>query len=289
MKGFFPRIPPENEWIQFCHRPSRLPIYAIEIQRQSDNVIPRGLCQRQVQLVDSALAQKQTRSYKQFMPKDILGIGQSMEAAELMTRELRQLMLLFLQPTVSEAGGLLGDVAHLGRVRILKVLTRSKEKLAQSGLEPQPVQRKTLLPLLHACALEDDDDMLEFWSNLLASAASGDSISPLFVQTLSALSPEDARLLDSLRKLQRKFPTSDEIGMKIDEFRLLAKLSPDEYRRRVLILFQLGLVGSAFERPGIGTGAHYPPIYKNGCVSTTPFGDEFLAACTRPPGTQPTS
>jgi hypothetical protein len=212
-----------------------------------------------------------------------MGHGEAAKSAEVMTRELRKLILPFLKPVVSEFGGLFGDLAHLGRERIMKVLTSSKAKLAESGLEPQQVQTKTLVPLLQACALEDDENMIELWANLLASAASADSIPPVFVQTLSALSPDEARLLDALKKQQMELPRKSKPCIKVEEFRLSAPSPPQVFQRSIISLFRLGLVEMVFDAQLMGGYPHWPPIKDINFIGTTPFADEFLAACTRPP------
>jgi hypothetical protein len=217
------------------------------------------------------------------MPNYVLGIGQTADAAEAMTREIRKLIHPLLKPFVVQAGGLLGDMAQLGRERIMKVVTRSKEKLAESGLEPQPVQTKTLLPLLQACALEDDEAMIEMWANLLAFAASAKSVPPAFVQTLAVLSPDEARLLNALVQVQRPDPPRrSRPAVNVKAFRLSTSLPQPAFNKIVVTLFHLGLVHMGFPDGIILGFPQFPPIEDGSLICTTPFCDEFLAACTQP-------
>jgi len=212
------------------------------------------------------------------MSKDLMGHGEAAKSAEVMTRELRKLILPFLKPVVSELGVLFGDLAH---ERIMEVLTRSTQKLAQSGLKPQPVQTKILVSMLQACVLEDDEEMVELWANLLTSAASAVSIPPVFVQTLSTLSPVEARLLDALRKQQAKLPKTGWMGMIVKDLRLSSQLVPQVFRRSILSLNRSELVRMFFD----ANFSFAPPVFLTEVrddyfIGTAPFGDEFLAACT---------
>jgi hypothetical protein len=218
------------------------------------------------------------------MVNDAFGLGKASESSELMTRELRKLILPFLKPAATEVGGLFGDLARLARERIIKVLTSANSKLAQAGLKPQPIQTKTFVPMLQACALEDDEDMIERWANLLASAAIDKSVSQAFVQTLSLISPEEARLLDALTKAQKPVPPKlTKPSVNVKDFRLSTSLPPLVFTKTIVTLFHLGLVQMVFPDQLVGGFPHHPPINDGSLIGTTIFCDEFLAACTRPP------
>lgn len=260
------------QWVWFVHT-------ANETSHQS-GASSRELLQAQRFRSCSLVANHFAELYNGVMVTDALGSGKASESAELITRELRQLIHPFLKPTVEEVGGLFGDLAHLGRERILKVLKKSQERLANSGIEPKPVELKTLVPMLQSCALEDDEDMAKRWANLLASAASADSIPPLFVEILSRLSPVEARLLDLVAHNQSSSAKQSRPYVNISAAREMSSLSPQRFKTAILALFQLGLV--QWIHPGgspIGGPVHWPPVQDDNYASTTILADEFLAAC----------
>jgi len=210
-----------------------------------------------------------------------------------MTKEARELLSLFLKPPVKELGLTLADAVRIFRIKTVGlVLTRAKAKLDAAKLEINPVPAKVLIPMLEACSLEQEKDMIDRWANLLATAASANSIPPVFVQVLSSLSPAEARLLDSLKKLQKKLPGSGRMGTSTRDFRLSLQLEPQVFNREILSLLRLGLVELFFDAHfGLGGPSHYmTKVQENNFVGTSPFGDEFLAACTGPskPSSEPT-
>jgi hypothetical protein len=117
-----------------------------------------------------------------------------------------------LEPAVvafDQATGILGPVretsawlTELIRYRRLphqaKLLMSAAEKVKASGLPPSAVSDKLLGAILEEGPLEDDADMQERWSSLLANAATSESESVriAFPKILSELEPSEAALLD---------------------------------------------------------------------------------------------
>ena len=215
----------------------------------------------------------------------MLGVEKIASAAESMTKEARELVYLFLKPSVREAGQTLADAVRIVRMKsVALVLARAKAKLEAAKLNINPPSPKILVQLLEECSLDEEDDMIERWANLLASAASADSIPPVFIQVLSGLSPEEVRILDSLKRLQRKLPGSGRMGTSTADFRLSLKLESDIFRRGILSLLRLGSVELFLDANfNFGGPSHYmTSVRENNFVGTSQFGDEFLAACTGP-------
>ncbi len=94
------------------------------------------------------------------------------------------------------------DVIRGRRARTqIKVLTKTAEALTEAGLTAKVVPDKTLVPLLEFAGLEEeDDDMIERWANLLASAATASDAPamPSFPDILRQLTQEEVRALDYL-------------------------------------------------------------------------------------------
>ena len=118
------------------------------------------------------------------MATDLIGIGKALEESEKITRECRELMLAFLKPGVTEAGEFLGELANRGRRRIFQCMTDAKKLVDLTDAEGKQVPEKILVPLLQACALEEDEGMAKKWSTLLASAATVGNVDPTYVDTL---------------------------------------------------------------------------------------------------------
>jgi hypothetical protein len=79
-----------------------------------------------------------------------------------------------------------------------RLLMSAAEKVKQSGLPPTAVADKLLRAALEDGAMEDDPDMQDRWSNLLANAATDDSASvrASFARMLSDLEPREAATLE---------------------------------------------------------------------------------------------
>jgi hypothetical protein len=112
-------------------------------------------------------------------------------------------------PAIDEAGALLQEFIRVGRValypRLARLVRDAQMKWQDAGLDPKAVPLRTLLPLLEAGSREDDSDLAEMWSSLLASAAvNPEAVPPHYVQILASLSPLDSRILDAVCRRERE-------------------------------------------------------------------------------------
>ena len=118
-----------------------------------------------------------------------------------------------LDPATAEflakaSGGPIGEVwAMLGaevRYKRLKQAVRIAERAAafMQGREARRVKLNTLVPLLEAGSLNEDEGMAERWAALLAHAADPgeEEVPPSFPAILQQMSPDEARLLDALEQ-----------------------------------------------------------------------------------------
>jgi hypothetical protein len=104
------------------------------------------------------------------------------------------------------SGGPVGEVwAILGaQVRYVRwnLAVRLADRAAAflRGREARRVKLNTLVPLLEAGSLEEDESMAERWAALLANAANAgeEEVPPSFPEILRQLTPGEARLLDRL-------------------------------------------------------------------------------------------
>jgi hypothetical protein len=127
---------------------------------------------------------------------------------------LPELLAAANNPEVSQAARAVlsevtGDVHHLRgmvsdqfgywRLKRLNRLAEKAGELAGADMRLSPIALRTLVPLLDAGTIEEDDDMQDRWAALLASAGlRPDAIPPSFVEILRALSPEEAQVLDDI-------------------------------------------------------------------------------------------
>lgn len=106
------------------------------------------------------------------------------------------------------AGGPLGEIwAMLGAEfrlrrwkRGVRLAERAAEHLREVGREAERVRDDTLVPLLEAGSLVDEENMQVRWGALLANAADpgADEVPPSFPEMLRQLSSIEARLLDEM-------------------------------------------------------------------------------------------
>jgi Abortive infection alpha len=101
----------------------------------------------------------------------------------------------------SEARGLKADQIRLQREEVaIEIAKRAKQRLdIKKGVE-HPVPIKILVPLMEAASLEDlgDDFMIEKWANLLASAATSNSVEPRFISILKELQGRQAIIFEAM-------------------------------------------------------------------------------------------
>ena len=148
------------------------------------------------------------------MADDLLGLG---KAADALSKPLQDFLTKLLGPAASEAGELFADrIRYLRWKNTLHILQQSKQELDKRKLTVQNIPLKTLLPILEGASLESDDENLQTkWSNLLVSAASGNSTHPSYPKILSELTSSEAKLLDYL------YVSEIELEIQKNEFELL--------------------------------------------------------------------
>ena len=83
----------------------------------------------------------------------------------------------------------------------IAIMEKAKKFLDEKGIKPQQVPMKLLAPILEGGSLEQEENMLEHWAQLLASSADPNtqpSILPSFAAILKELSPKEVKILDEL-------------------------------------------------------------------------------------------
>jgi hypothetical protein len=106
-----------------------------------------------------------------------------------------------LGPVTQNIGSMLGDVTDIGRFYFKENLTKVFVKWAEQrkGDPLQPEDFKRVLPLLRDAAMQSDDELQDRWASLLENVANNtNGVLPSFGQTLSQLTPTEARYLDRI-------------------------------------------------------------------------------------------
>ena len=196
-----------------------------------------------------------------------------------------------LEPAVeafAEATGVLEPVREMAawvtdliRYRRLphqaKLLMDAAEKIKASGLPPNAVEDKFLRAVLEDGPMEDDENMQERWSNLLANAATSRNgrLRIAFPKILSELEPEEAALLDRLSQKisaksfrDKKFSAAESgSGKQLPELDNLNRLGLIHYVR-----VMPSTLGSVSDENATIAGFRF-----------TALGWDFVQACREPP------
>lgn len=196
----------------------------------------------------------------------------------------------FIKQPLTEQVGIWTDNLRYRRWSNQMALKRKAEaKLAELGydvpLSDPPMS--VLVPLLEAASLAEDEGLHERWVNLLlnfSNAASGVKVQRSFVSVLAALEPLDAHALQVIYSVDQEREGGRAIRTAKLPMAVTFEPIPDgtkhptshpEPSDEVMValgnLARLGLIGSASAWGGVGALS---------VVDQTPFGREFVRACT---------
>ena len=213
------------------------------------------------------------------MTGDIITIGQAIDAGVQVTKELREFLLTLVGPVGKEMGEIMADKVRFLRFKnSLRTFERAKQLLAEHEIEPHQVNIKILIPVLEGASLEEDDNLVEKWAGLLASASANEPFHPSFPQLLNELSPLDAQILDIAFDNAQKRGRDRSITVD-DLVKILEKSQTDIY------LSTENLMRLRLMTPHM----HYanPPEGEYQNIWMTKLGFELLTACAGPKGIVP--
>ncbi|MFM2226559.1 MAG: hypothetical protein RJA07_2761 [Bacteroidota bacterium] len=116
-----------------------------------------------------------------------------------------QLLKTLFGPSFEEIGGLIADQVKLRRFNNqINIFTKAQEKLKQNNISPKQISLKVLAPLIEFSSLEEEENLQDKWSNLIAHILGGNK-DVVFQQNsmtiLNRLSSEEAKLLDKLHEI----------------------------------------------------------------------------------------
>ena len=100
-------------------------------------------------------------------------------------------------------GLLIGDWVKARRIeRIERLWQRTRERLRDRGIaDPEPPSLKYAIPILQAAADEENEELQDLWSRLLAAAmdpSRADAMRQSFIQSVKQMDPMDALVLKAV-------------------------------------------------------------------------------------------
>jgi hypothetical protein len=195
---------------------------------------------------------------------------------------------IILKPPLQELGLLVQDRVKLWRFKQqVNIINNAKVFLDKKGISPQKVPLKVLVPLLENGSLEEDFNMQQKWSSLLASAAdpSNNNIFILqHIEILNQISSVEAKVLDMIydyhwTKTMKTggYKERDEIIMK--ETCLLF----EDYHILLSALIRLGVIEETIGERTIDRQATNVPKFHmiKGPTELTDLGYYFVKNCRK--------
>jgi hypothetical protein len=108
-------------------------------------------------------------------------------------------------PSAREFGELLADRVRFRRYQNqVRFLLKAEDLLRTADLNPRAVPLRTLLPLVEAASLEEDEGIQSMWAALLARASQHGArlvLHSACIQVLRSISPVEAHLLNQLFRI----------------------------------------------------------------------------------------
>jgi hypothetical protein len=180
-------------------------------------------------------------------------------------------------PLVDGAGILYGDAIKAKRIsNTLKL--EEKFNLVKSG-DTQPTSLSFGYKLLEKASLEEDDDLLTKWANLLGNATDKNftgSIRKIFIETLESLEPIDVKTFDDINQFCLSQKT---------KYDTMASLENTDYLKKetLNVLLSLGLITYGVSvTKGIQVGGHSPTTFHGlDNFKVTEMGQSFYKSVNR--------
>jgi hypothetical protein len=181
------------------------------------------------------------------------------------------------KPLVDGAGILYSDAVRAKRIsNTLKL--EEKYRIVKSD-DTQPTSLSFGYKFLEKASLEEDEDLLGKWANLLGNATDksySGSIRKIFIDTLESLEPLDVKIFDDINKFCLSQPNKYTTMVSLTNADILKKESLN-------VLLSLGLITyGVTTTPGISIGGHAPTTF-HGLESfkITEMGQSFYKSVSR--------
>lgn len=221
---------------------------------------------------------------------DLTGLGKALTGLTEITKELRAFVFSLVGPAGEEAGMLLQDkIKYLRFKNILRTFEKAEKLLREKGITPQPVGLPVLVPVMEGSSLSEDENLVEKWAGLLASAAAGNSVHSSYPKILEQLTPIEARLLDSAYSSQNENSYYSVgraiVGVDVHPLRAQEGITEDQFLVFAENLSRLGLWISVD-----GVNPYQDALFWSSSaterrfdfVALTALGIDFIRACQGP-------
>lgn len=170
------------------------------------------------------------------------------------------------------------EVRCFNSQRTAETFLKACKKCQELGIDPQRVPLKILLPILDGVSIEEDSDLQERWTSLLAAAISGEEVPPSYPQIMSGLGAIDAKILETLNQPDSlPFPEESKLEAGYERRRLseILGITPQRAEEAIDNLMRLGLIKPTYIPPM--TFPSYPiQLFDDRPIILTHLGEHFL-------------
>lgn len=185
---------------------------------------------------------------------------------------------------IKDGVGILSDQVKLWRwSNQIEIIKKAQLKIKFSGLAKHQVPLKVLVPIIQNSSLEEDLNMQDKWSNMLANAATGKvEVSPNYAAILNELSALEASILQNIfDRVNTESDYAKRREFQFDALKLKSMLSIGEEKMDLIIenLYRLNLL-QAPAGHGITVGEHKFALRTTKIFEFTTLGYEFVKACS---------
>jgi hypothetical protein len=204
------------------------------------------------------------------MADDLVGLG---KAAEQLIKTGEKFVERLLGPYLDEKGQQLADRVRLKRHTNLATIAGTARDIV-GELPIHDIPGRMLLPLLEACANEDEPELQQLWARLVANTVIDPARIPAsFPRILSELSTVEVRIINLLYNVYNgNADAVTLVPIAADDLHRLLTLPRDAVASAVLVLeLRHNLIVK-------------PPRGGRPVVELTELGTAFVQACTQPPG-----
>ena len=149
-------------------------------------------------------------------------------------------------------GLLVGDRVKAKRIEKMAALwQRTRERLRDRGIDPEPPSLKYAIPILEAAADEENEELQDLWSRLLAAAMDPnrrDAMRQSFIATVKRMDPIDALVFKAIHDNGPATPWETSANVAIAS---KLKCSTDEIIVSIEHLAELGCIFRHLDQPHV--------------------------------------
>ena len=138
-----------------------------------------------------------------------------------------------LSPAIEEVGGILKDQVSSFRFNNqVRMLVNAKAKCEKNGISPKAISFKLLVPLIEYSGLEEDDELLDKWANLLSNMADSEQNiqNHVFPYILSQLSTNEFSVINAVYDTKIKQDIAIREDIKVYNSEMVSKIIEHQTR-----------------------------------------------------------